>query len=367
MTSISVAVERSIARCRLILSVSALVAVYVDPTEPAGGGLFTITPWVLGALLAHLLFAAATNLVLRRPPGTLDGFARLTSALDVAFAMVIALVTEGTSSPFHVFFSFALIAVGFRWGLGRTLQVTAAAIVLYVSLTALGEHPEDLNLRIMRTVYLGILGYLLGYLGERRLELEGTVRDLEAAAQRASIARSLHDGFCQALAAVNIRLEACRELLRQGRNHDALEQLGALQSGVTREYDHLRTFVRTLADRDPSAAADAAAQRSTAFTVRMDLEGDANLVEHVLQIVREAVANVRCHAHAGSAVITVRPRGTALAITVDDDGVGFPPESDPPWSISSRARELGGGVRVAHDGRPGAHLEVVVPRLGTAA
>lgn len=366
MTSISLSVERSIARCRLILSVSALVAVYVDPTEPGGGGLFTIAPWALGALSAHLLFAAAANVALERPPGSLERFALVSTWLDVAFAMMIALVTEGTSSPFHVFFSFALVAVGFRWGLWRTLQVTVASIILYVSLTALGEHPEDLNLRIMRTVYLGILGYLLGYLGERRLELESTVRDLEAAAQRTSIARSLHDGFCQALAAVNIRLEACRELLRQGRGDEALEQLGALQSGVTREYDHLRTFVRTLVEREPVNAATAPG-RSPAFELRMELEGDGDLVEHVLQIVREAVGNVRRHARAGRAAIVVRPRGNELVITVDDDGVGFPPDGDPPWSIASRARELGGGVRVARDGRPGAHLEVRVPLLGNAA
>jgi signal transduction histidine kinase len=360
MTTTGLSIERSIAQCRLILSVSALLAVYVDPTLPAGGGLFTISPFALGALSAHLAYAAATYRLLARPHVNLDRLARVTTWGDVTFAMAIALVTEGTSSPFHVFFSFALIAAGFRWGLRRTLVVATASVLLYLSLTALGEHPEDLNLRIMRAVYLGILGYLLGYLGERRLELEETVRELERTAERASIARSLHDGFSQALAGVNLRLQTCRELLRAGRAGDALVQLEDLQGGVTREYDHLRAYVRTLADLE-TPTAQQSGERRTRFSLRIDCEGSGDLVDHVLQIVREGVANVRRHAHARQAILTVRADDEGLLIRIDDDGVGFPEHAAAPWSMDSRARELGGIVRVLRDGGPGAHVEIRLP------
>jgi two-component system nitrate/nitrite sensor histidine kinase NarX len=240
--------------------------------------------------------------------------------------------------------------------------------VLYLSLTALGDHPEDLNLRIMRAVYLGILGYLLGYLGERRLELEDTVRELERATERASIARSLHDGFCQALAGVNLRLQTCRELLRAGRGADAVAQLEDLQGGVTREYDHLRAYVRTLAEMDSPPNASSG-ERSTSFAVRVDCEGSGEFVDHVLQIVREGIVNVRRHAHARRAVLTVRhPAEGGLLIQIDDDGVGFPENAAPPWSMDSRARELGGAVRVARDRPQGTHLEIRLPRrAGDAA
>jgi signal transduction histidine kinase len=259
-----------------------------------------------------------------------------------------------------VFFSFALIAAGFRWGLRRTMLVAGTSVLLYLSLTALGEHPEDVNLRIMRAVYLGILGYLLGYLGERRLELEDTVRDLERTAERTSIARSLHDGFCQALAGVNLRLQTCRELLRAGRATDALAQLEDLQGGVTREYDHLRAYVRTLAELDAPAGPESR-ERRTSFSIRVDCEGTGEFVDHVLQIVREGVVNVCRHAQARRAVLTVCPDGEGLLIRLDDDGVGFPENAAAPWSIDSRARELGGVVRMARDGRPGAHLEIRLP------
>ena len=48
--------------------------------------------------------------------------------------------------------------------------------------------------------------------------LESRIRELESASQRERIARSLHDGYMQALAGVNLRLETCRELLRRGRH-----------------------------------------------------------------------------------------------------------------------------------------------------
>src|SRR5438445_4714381 len=102
----------------------------------------------------------------------------------------------------------------------------------------------------MRPVYLAITGYLVGYLGEQRLTLESRVRDLEAAAERERIARSLHDGYVQALAGVNLRLETCRALLGRNRPQDALSEITDLQTGVAREYDAVRTYLRSLAGID---------------------------------------------------------------------------------------------------------------------
>ena len=54
-------VERIIAHCRVILSVAAFVTVYIDPTRPTltrwmplTGGPFTLDPWALAVMIAHL-------------------------------------------------------------------------------------------------------------------------------------------------------------------------------------------------------------------------------------------------------------------------------------------------------------------------
>src|SRR5439155_1014658 len=91
----------------------------------------------------------------------------------------------------------------------RMILSVAGFVAVYLSLT-LVSRPDGANLYTMRPVYLAITGYLVGYLGEQRLTLESRVRDLEAAAERERIARSLHDGYVQALAGVNLRLGTCR-------------------------------------------------------------------------------------------------------------------------------------------------------------
>ena len=66
-------IERSIARCRLVLSLGALAAVFVDPTEPIltrwiplTGGSFVIDPYALATLIAHLCYSGAMIVVVHR-------------------------------------------------------------------------------------------------------------------------------------------------------------------------------------------------------------------------------------------------------------------------------------------------------------
>ncbi|TMA41084.1 MAG: hypothetical protein E6J81_18895 [Deltaproteobacteria bacterium] len=281
-------IERSIAQCRVMLSVAAFVTVYIDPTRPTlmrlAGGPFTLDPWALAVMLSHLAYSLSIFLRVGRV-GSPKRLAMVSTWADVLSGAAIALVTEGANSPFYVFFAFAVVAAGFRGGLRLALLVTVVSVVLYMSLIVL-LRPEGVSFYIMRPVYLAITGYLVGYLGEQRLIVESRLRDLETATQRERIARSLHDEFVQAL---------------------------------------------------------------------------AGLVEHALQIVLEGARNVGRHARADSALINVDANAARVRITIDDDGVGFPAGATPPWSIASRAAELGGAVRLGGGDRPGGHLEVELP------
>ena len=202
-------IERSIAQCRVMLSVAAFVTVYIDPTRPTlmrlAGGPFTLDPWALAVMLSHLAYSLSIFLRVGRV-GSPKRLAMVSMWADVLSGAAIALVTEGANSPFYVFFAFAVVAAGFRGGLRLALLVTVVSVVLYMSLIVL-LRPEGVSFYIMRPVYLAITGYLVGYLGEQRLIVESRLRDLETATQRERIARSLHDEFVQALAGVNLRLE----------------------------------------------------------------------------------------------------------------------------------------------------------------
>jgi signal transduction histidine kinase len=98
-------------------------------------------------------------------------------------------------------------------------------------------------------------------------------------------------------------------------------------------------------------------------SVHADFAGTAALVEHVMSIVLEATRNVRRHAQARSAAVSVQARSREIVVTVDDDGIGFPPAAPLPWSIVSRVAECGGTLRVRADAGRGAHLVVALPSV----
>ena len=359
-------IERTIARCRVILSVAAHVTVFIDPTRPTltrlfplTGGAFMLDPWALAVMLSHLVYSVTIYLAVGRRPMNPERIALVSTWGDVLFGAAIALVTEGANSPYYVFFAFAVLAAGFRAGMRLTLIVTGASVALYLSLI-LVSRPEGLGFYVMRPAYLAITGYLVGYLGEHRLVLESKVRELEAARQREHIARSLHDEYVQALAGVNLRLETCRGLLVRGKGDKALAELAELQGDVNREHDDLRTYIRSLVDMENDRPRPSLEQR-TRFSVQARFAGPLPLVEHALQIMLEGARNVSAHARAGSAAIAADADNGKVLITIDDDGVGFLAGAAPPWSIASRAAELGGEVRLTGGARAGGHVEIQLP------
>jgi signal transduction histidine kinase len=346
--------ERSIARCRILLVLVVAPVMYVDPMT---GGAFALGNYWSAVAAAHLVYGLAIAIAQGRvSPRRL---ASLTTFGDVVFVAAVATVTEGTTSPFYAYFAFAVLAAGLRGGLRPALLVSAASVALYVTLV-LALSPRDQHLYLlMRAAYISITGALVGYFGEERLRQDARIRTLEAHAQREEIARSLHDGHVQALAGVNLRLESCRELLRRGAHADALAELTDLQRGVNREHDELRSYIRSLValeEAERSERSDA-----TRVSVRAEFTGSVRFVEHVLQIMLEGTRNVHRHARATAASIEAKSAAGELQLTIDDDGVGFPEAIHSSWSIASRVRECGGKLHVPRDGRAGAHVAVQLP------
>ena len=356
--------SKIVARSRVILSVVAMLAVYVDPAPPEllprlglGGGWFTMDARVFAAMVVYLCVGVALDYALRRRHGNPSALAVAGSCADVVFAAGIAAVTEGISSPFYAFFVFAVAAsgiqFGFRWGMG----VVAVSVGLYLSLILVSR--EGVTFYIMRPVYLAIVGYLIAYLGQRRLDLQARVNALEQDAQRTQVARALHDGCLQTLAAVGLRLEACRVLGGTGHHDRMLAEIDALQVALAAEHDTLRSYVRDLA-RVPAGDSDGRVTESPPqLSVTAELTASPLVVDEVLQIVREAVANVRRHSGARAASVAARSENGHVLLAVDDDGVGLG-ENALPWSIASRVDAAGGSLRI-ESSAPGTHLRISLP------
>lgn len=347
--------DLNIARGRMLLSLLAMLSLYVDPST--AGGLFHLTRLALITLLCHLVYSVGLYLTLLRWPNVV-GLSTVSTALDLFFATAVAFLTEGQTSPSYVFFVFAIIAAGVRPGLLSTVAVTVGSVVLYLLVIVLSGGIS--NLYMMRAVYLAIAGYLIGFVGRQRATFEAHVRELETRAERHSIARSLHDGYVQALAGVNLRVQTCRELLARQQPADALAQLTELQVGVAREYDEVRAYIRELAGLDVSSGSGATASAADPhFEVRMAFVGHSRTGEHLLQIMLEGLRNARRHGMSHSVTINVNGLDDKLRITIDDDGVGFQEAGQPPWAIASRVAELGGNLSVNRNGVT--RLEIEMP------
>jgi len=348
--------DRNIARTRIFLSLVGFVSIFVDPTigEP-----FVIELYMLEILLAHLAYGVVTYAYVRRAPVTAR-FTFATAALDVLFATAISLLSGGPATPGQIFFAFAILAVGCRAGFRATLFVTAYGILLYAPLIVVSR-PEDRWAYAMRPVYLAIMGYLLSFLGELRASFEARLRKLETTAARQAIARSLHDGYLQALASVNLRLKTCRALFAGDRGAEALGELAALEAGVAREYDQVRSYVRSLAEVEDAPRTEAASGPDPSVRLEAAVTADAAAVERVLAIMLEGLRNTRRHSRAAEATIRATIRDGTIQVTIDDDGVGFAPAAAPPWSIASRVAESAGRLSMTRGERPGAHLEIELP------
>jgi signal transduction histidine kinase len=367
MTSTGVQqMEQNIARCRLVLSLAAIVAMYADPAEPLlarwipmVSGPFVMDFRLLLVMALHLAYSVSVYVSLSREWVSPQRVVAQTMWIDVLFGAVIGTLTEGATSPAYLFFAFAVVAAGLRAGLRQAIWVTAASAGLYICLIVLSVR-GGADVYIMRPVYLAITGYLVGSLGQQRLDLQEEMRQLEVTEQRHRIARDLHDNFAQALAGINLRLEGCRRQLHANPAADLLPELTELQASVKRESEELRTYTRSLAGLEvhPTPGDAAAPAR---LWVSADLSGSFDLVDHILQIAREGISNVRRHARAKTAKIEIRTDQSNVHVSIEDDGVGFQADATP-WSIASRVREIGGHIQIVGAEGRGAHLLITVPQ-----
>ncbi len=178
-------IERWLATARVFLAVSTLVAIRMDPTELghswAAYGLFVF--YMANGILILML--------LRRREKSTAAFRFLVHAGDIVWPAVISIFAEGPRTPFFLFFFFVLAAAAYRWGLWETLgTATAEAALLWIeSFVVLHVLPLNsapfraytglhINVRefepqrlFMLSIYLIVMGLLLGYLAEQQKHL----------------------------------------------------------------------------------------------------------------------------------------------------------------------------------------------------
>jgi signal transduction histidine kinase len=153
--------------------------------------------------------------------------------------------------------------------------------------------------------------------------------------ERKRLARNLHDGPTQVVAAVIMRLQFVRKLLERepDKVDDELVQVGALAEQAMRQLRTMLFELRpvVLETEGLIPALEAYARRLTEterFEVRLDVqEGVPRLRQEteggVFAVVQEAIGNAKKYAKAQNMWIEIRVLGEQLQVVVRDDGTGF--------------------------------------------
>lgn len=218
---------------------------------------------------------------------------------------------------------------------------------------------------------LETLGQHLGVAIENQ-RLKRRERELAVSEERNLLAQELHDSIAQGLAFLNLQVQLLQDSLKRSRVDEALQTAGQLREGVQESYDHVRELLVHFRTRVHQSDLDSAIQEAlakfeeqTGIATGFERIGTAHPLAsgdeiQVMHIIQEALSNIRKHARAGHVQVVVRRDGGGLEVQVEDDGVGFDPDTDPRTRserhvglkiMHERALRIGGECRITS--RPG--------------
>jgi len=226
----------------------------------------------------------------------------------------------------------------------------------------------------------------------RKLQSEALAREQDILTmnavmhERERLSRELHDGVAQLVADLLLRLDTIKALVEAGRQREAGAELERLHGVADEIYEDIgesitglranvaeRGLVRALQDY-----ADQLEERhQISVTLRTDSAADhlPSLASfQIFRFIQEALTNVRKHAAAQEATVTLMTDGSGqLKIVIADDGQGFAPRSERNGraralgltSMRERVEALGGTLQVNSQPGSGTQVTAAIPLART--
>ena len=275
----------------------------------------------------------------------------------------------------------------FKW-----LMVFIPPITVTVGLSLLGHGHTVADLHTLLVTFLAlVLSYIFVetlFRGIRRLQAEALAREQDIQTmnavmqERERLSRELHDGVAQLVAHLLLRLDTIKELVEADRPQEAeaeLEQLRGVADEIYEDIGESITGLRTsVTERGLGRAlqdyVDQFEERHQIPTsLRTDDAADQLSPLAALQLFRfiqEALTNVRKHAAAREASVTLMSDGSGeLKVVIADDGQGFVPGSQRngkarPLGLTSmreRVEALGGTFHVNSQPGSGTQVTATIP------
>jgi signal transduction histidine kinase len=204
--------------------------------------------------------------------------------------------------------------------------------------------------------------------------------------ERSHLAREIHDGFAQSLAALQLLIEEQQAQLEEGDIQSALDLSSHLRLLADDAYSSVREEIQALHDEGTFEGGlrgflDGYLPRFEhhwGIECQADLEPNDGALDvlnlhpavqsQLTRIIQEALANVRKHSGASRVRVMVRSLEGELRVSVEDDGKGFEMERIPAGTyglriMQERAISVGGAITISSSQDRGTLLEVVVPAI----
>lgn len=342
---------------------------------------------VIVALLASLLCSAVPLLLWGRISGTV---LRHPTWLAVDLALSVAvLALAGPESPFFLATLATAALAGIMYGATGAAVFTFLLLAGWAAVLHLRPAGADELSTFEATVTLPALYPLCAAAGaavRRLLDTQAaTERRLVAAehanavaAERARMAREMHDSVGKSLHGIAMSATALAMNAERGDAGDAAQQLAGAAKVAAHEARELIGDLR--ADdldaelRDALATVAGSWAQSSGVAVTLDLspvDADADVRYELLAIAREALRNVERHAAASSVRIGLSERDGRVRLSIADDGRGPGPERDLErlaaaghyglLGMRERAERLGGSLSVESPSAGGTTIAADVP------
>jgi two-component system nitrate/nitrite sensor histidine kinase NarX len=195
-----------------------------------------------------------------------------------------------------------------------------------------------------------------------------------ALAERARLAREIHDGLAQTLSYLKLRTAQVLNWLQAGESPRAAEGLEEVRALLGEAYVDIREAIDGLRLR-----AEGGGMKTWLQPVEADPPPEVQLAPEyqaqIMRILQEALGNVRKHSGARRVWVTWKDDRYGLVLRVRDDGRGFDPRDVPPISrhglrtMRERAELMGADFQI--ESLPGAGTTVLLrlpaQRLGEEA
>ena len=308
---------------------------------------------------------------------------------DVLVCVLVLLWSDGLDSPYLLYSLTPVIAASLlfeeRLALAIAGLFSVAIIVAHLGSGAWsdqytwvmdGNYLLWLILYVTTTIVIASSVYRTNLNIRRRIESDAMLDE------RRRLRREIHDGLAQSLTYLSMKTDTVGKLIEEQRPSEAQSALQEVSSIVRETYKEVRESIDQLAvETFPLIPAldeyvEEFEQRSG---IKTHFERPAGAFQtplaadfQLMRIIQEALANIRRHAQASTAWITLESTSKSVELVVRDDGEGFSPSTIAQngaghhgvQGMRERAESLGGTLDIDSDPGQGTEIRVSVPRGG---